>query len=542
MASRIASSSAVSLLGLDGHIINVEANITDGIAAFTIVGLPDTSVNESKARVLTAFRTSRIYLSEVHITVNLSPASLPKRGSSFDLAIASAILASYETIDRELVKDIVFIGEIGLDGRIHPVKGVLPMCEAARKSGIKKVCVAVGNEAEAKLVEEIEVISFGHLGELIRHFGGKSPNVEYTPVLVQSKSHEKIPVDKKVAVEMLDFADVIGQDDAKKALEIAAAGFHNVMMYGPPGTGKSMLAARLPSILPDLTTSQAVEVTSIHSISKQFTGDSLILRPPFEAPHHTATAPAIIGGGTGVGSPGSVSRADWGVLFLDEAPEFSPRVLQTLRQPLESGLVVIDRARGQVTYPAHFQLILAANPCPCGMAGAGNGGSDEKCRCSSLERRKYLSRLSGPLLDRVDIFTNVLNVSRSDIERSQKMKGIDSGGQTSNNRGSDIAPESSAVIKERVIEARKRAEFRLKNTPWSVNAQVPGSYLRGNLKLSDDVLNALHNAVDQGVLSLRGADRALRISWTIADLSGLDRPGFEELAIAMDLKGGMNDL
>ncbi|MDR1861815.1 MAG: YifB family Mg chelatase-like AAA ATPase [Candidatus Ancillula sp.] len=505
MSSKLASCKSVSLIGLKGSIVNVEANMSMGLAQFTIVGLPDASVNESRARVLTAFGALGVNIQECHITVNLAPASLPKRGSGFDLAIAVVVLASAGVLERDAIVETAFLGELGLDGRVLPVKGILPEVLAAREAGLKQVYVPIGNETEAKLVDGIQVCAVGHLAEVMNEFGGKIKIPDYVPAMKSLDARSR-PKGK------IDFADVLGQKQAKFALEVAAAGFHNMMMTGPPGTGKSMLAARLPTILPDLEAEDSLVATCIYSISGENI-ENLITIPPFESPHHTATTPSIIGGGSGSIRPGSISRAHCGVLFLDEAPEFSPRVLQTLRQPLESGEVVIDRARSHEVFPARVLLVMAANPCPCGMYSSQN----DKCKCSSIERRRYFGRLSGPLLDRIDIMTTVENVTKSHLKSD--------------------TPESSAEVKARVEEARRRAKFRWKDTPWKVNSQVPGSYLR-RIKLKDTtLLDALAESVDRQVLSMRGADRALRLAWTLADLTGADEPASKELLAALQLKG-----
>jgi magnesium chelatase family protein len=491
---------------MQGNLVNIEASIADGMSRFTIVGLPDTSVNEARDRVLTAFKTGGVYLSECHITVNLGPASLQKRGSHYDLAIAVAVMGAYGVLDKTRIGDTLLLGELGLDGRIHPVRGVLPAVNAAFAKSVQNMVVPIANLEEAKLISGANVLGFGHISEVINHFGGESTLIQYTPVKAQKVATSPLRSE-------LDMKDVLGQSEAKYALEVAAAGFHNIFMQGPPGTGKSMLAARLVSILPRLTLEEAIEVTSIYSLSGQSPDQGLMFTPPFEAPHHTATAPAIIGGGSGGIHPGAISRAHNGVLFLDEAPEFSPRVLQTLRQPLENGVVNIERSSMKAEFLAHFQLVLAANPCPCGMYSA----SHNKCKCTSIMRRRYLGRLSGPLLDRIDIFTNVENV------RSREM--------------STQLGEDSATIRARVEKARLKARKRWEKTPWKVNSEVPGSYLR-KMCSNKEIMGAIHDSVDRGVLSLRGADRVLRLSWTVADLNGDDELRFEHIEKALSLKGG----
>lgn len=505
--TRFASCKCISMIGMQGNLVNIEANIADGMSRFTIVGLPDTSVNEARDRVLTAFKTGGVYLSECHIVVNLGPASLQKRGSHYDLAIATSVMGAYGVLDKSRIEDVVLLGELGLDGRIHPVRGVLPAVNAAIQKGVQDLVVPLANLEEARLLKGVRVVGFGHISEVINHFGGRAPAVEYTPV--QRSQSAQV----KASRQALDMKDVLGQHEAKYALEVAAAGFHNIFMQGPPGTGKSMLASRLVSILPRLNDAQAIETTSIYSLCGMAPEDRLMYTPPFEAPHHTATAPAIIGGGSAGIRPGSISRAHNGVLFLDEAPEFSPRVLQTLRQPLESGMVSIERSAMKAEYLAHFQLVLAANPCPCGLFSAKN----DKCQCSSIVRRRYLSRLSGPLLDRIDIFTTVENVRSSEIDASQS--------------------ENSDTIRARVEKARARASARWAKTPWSVNSEVPGSYLR-KICTNREILAAIHDSVDRGLLSLRGADRVLRLGWSVADLRGDAELNFEHIEKALSLKGG----
>lgn len=507
---------AVALVGLAGHLIEVESHLAAALPAFTLVGLPDASLSEARDRVRAAVTSCGLTWPPRRVTVNLSPASLPKQGASFDLGIAVATLAAADAIDALLPAQAVHLGELGLDGRIHAVRGVLPAVAAAVRAGRPRVMVPAGNVAEARLVAGAEVLGVSHLAEVVRLYGGLVEVPDAVPEAVRPGAERAGPVPLAP-----DLADVVGQAEARRAVEVAAAGGHHLLLVGPPGTGKTMLAERLPGLLPELTDAEAVEVTSVHSIAGTFDpGGGLIRRPPFENPHHTATPAAVVGGGSGLPRPGAASRAHRGVLFLDEAPEFSPRVLETLRQPLEHGEIVLHRARGLARYPARFQLVMAANPCPCGRAV----GKALDCTCSPMVRRRYFGRLSGPLLDRVDIQVEVSPVTRGALAISGE-------------------GTSTAEVSARVADARRRQAARLAETGWRLNAQVPGTWLREAATRSARGVTAdLDGALDRGALSLRGVDRVLRIAWTIADLAGHENPTRDHVGEALALRTRRHDV
>ncbi len=503
---------SVSLVGLAGHLVEVEADVTAGLPAFVLVGLPDASLVESRDRVRAALRNASLAVPDRRVVVNLSPASLPKQGTGFDLAVAVALLAAQRSLDPASAAAAVHLGELGLDGWLRPVRGVLPAVLAAAAAGVRRVLVPAGNAAEAALVPGVRVVAVEHLGDVVVAHGGPDvPAPPRSPGRAEGPGAAPAAAGAGSRAPAPDLADVVGQDAAREAVQVAAAGGHHLLLLGPPGAGKSMLAARLPGVLPPLTEAEAVEVTAVHSLAGVFDPDrGLLHRPPFEDPHHTASPAAVLGGGSAVPSPGAVSRAHRGVLLLDEAPEFDRRVLEGMRQPLEDGEIVLARARGTARFPARFQLVLTANPCPCGRS-TGKGLS---CACTPQERRRYRTRLSGPLLDRVDLQVPVQAVTRTELHGA-------------------LPGESSAVVAARVAAARTAAGQRLRGTAWRCNGEVPGTHLRGVLRLPAAVTTDAHRQVDVGELTVRGLDRVLRTAWTLADLAGRASPTRDDVGRAI---------
>jgi magnesium chelatase family protein len=494
---------SVALDGVSGHLIQVEADLAGGLPGTTVIGLGDAAVYQARDRVRAAVMNSGCKWPDKRITLALSPAALPKKGAAYDLALAVALLEAAGVVPEGKVGGTVLLGELGLDGTVRPVRGVLPLLLAARAAGRREAIVPVGNLTEATL-SGLHVHGVTELIDLLSHLNGDSDRLVTNP-----------GVPKKQPPRLPDMADVLGQPEARAALEVAAAGGHHLAMIGPPGAGKTMLATRLPGLLPGLDAEQSLEVTAVHSVAGNLDDDMpLITHPPFIDPHHTASLAAVIGGGSGLIRPGSVSLAHRGVLFMDEAPEFRPTVLDGLRQPLESGGVMLARANGAVRYPARFQLVLAANPCPCAAA------RDLDCSCPSGVRRRYLNRLSGPLLDRIDIRVDLPPLDPAALTRSAE------------------SPEPSAPIAERVLAARHRAAFRWRSTPWRMNAEVPGPVIRRRWCADAQDTELVERAVRAGRLTGRGFDRVLRLALTSADLAGRDVPSRRDVGRALALRCG----
>ncbi|MEV7448918.1 YifB family Mg chelatase-like AAA ATPase [Streptomyces nigra] len=522
---------SVALVGVEGVVVEVQADLEPGVAAFTLVGLPDKSLTESRDRVRAAVVNSGGEWPQKKLTVGLSPASVPKAGSGFDLAVACAVLGAAERIDPRVLADIVMIGELGLDGRVRPVRGILPAVLAAGDAGYEQVVVPECAAAEASLVPGVSVLGVRSLRQLIAVLADE-------PVPDEEPDDHGRPDPLLAGLRMPgtgaatgmqnlgatagehghDLADVVGQTSARTAVEVAAAGGHHLFLEGQPGAGKTMLAERLPTILPPLGRQESLEVTAVHSIAGLLpSGKPLIDTAPYCAPHHSATMQALVGGGPGFARPGAVSLAHRGVLFLDETPEFSGRALDALRQPLEAGHVVIARSAGVVRFPAKFLMVLAANPCPCGRFSR----TDDLCECPPSAIRRYQARLSGPLLDRVDLRVEVDRVTRAQLtERGA--------------RG-----ESTTTVADRVRAARERAAARLAGTPWRTNSEIPGRELRSRWHARSGAMDEAERNLERGVLTARGLDRVLRVAWTVADLVGHDRPDATDVALALQMRTGV---
>jgi len=480
MLARVLSA---TLVGVEAALVRVEVDVTSGLPTFTTVGLPDSAVRESRERVRTAIRNAGFVFPLERITVNLAPAGLRKEGASFDLPIALGILSATGSLKPRAVRSIAVVGELALDGRIRAVRGALAVALACGRRGISRLLVPVTNAAEASATGGVHVLAAATLAHAVAVLNGEAESTP-APAVADPEDHE---------VEE-DFSEVRGQAHAKRALEIAAAGGHNALLIGPPGVGKTMLARRLPSILPPLTSEETTEVSAIWSVGGLLNGRSLLRTRPFRAPHHTVSVAGLIGGG-GPPHPGEVTFAHRGVLFMDELPEFQQHVLEALRQPLEDGHVTVARAAGLVDFPARFQLVAAANPCRRGCP------SLDRCLCTPGERSRYLGRLSRPLLDRLDLHVELPTLTQAAM------------------RGED-REESSATVRERVLRARDRQRARYQGTALRVNAELTARQLRRLCPVAAEAAQLLDAAMDRLGLSARGHDRVLKVARTIADLEG----------------------
>ena len=488
------------LVGLEGYKIDVEVDVNMGLPKYEIVGLPDASVKEAKERVRSAIKNSGFKFPSGRITVNLAPANKKKEGSGFDLAMAVAILFATEQLNIKKTNKFIFLGELGLDGSLKAVNGLLPMLISARAEGYNDFIIPAQNMQEASYIDGTNVYALNNFKDVINFLSGE---LNLLPIEKKEWKCEGVKASE-------DFARVKGQAVAKRAMEIAVAGGHNILMVGPPGSGKTMLAHCVPSILPDLTFEEALEITKIHSVAGVLDlKKGIVTSRPFRSPHHTASTVALTGGGKSV-LPGEISLAHNGVLFLDEMPEYSRDTLETLRQPLEDGCITVSRASGTVVYPANFILIASMNPCPCGNFGS----KDLECTCSPSQIQRYMRKISGPLLDRIDIKIDVDRVAFVDLN-------------------SDKEEESSAEVKKRVDGARKVQLERYKNDKNYSNAKMNSKQIKLYCKIDDDTRDFMEQAFEKFHMSAREYNRILKVARTIADLEGKENIEFEHIAEAL---------
>ena len=501
MLSKIKS---IALNGLDGNLVEIQTDISNGIPEFEIVGLPDISVKEAKKRIKAAIKNSDIEFPNKKILINLAPANIRKEGSSFDLAMAVGILIAMEKIseiDRNKLASTIFIGELSLDGKLNRINGVLPMCIEAKELGIKTVILPKSNANEAASISELDIIPVSNIKDVILHLNKEKQISKFiTKNLVFNENYN------------MDFSEVKGQENVKRALEITAAGGHNCLMIGSPGAGKTMMAKRLITILPELTINESMEITKIHSISGELKRDGLITNRPFRMPHHTVPISTIIGGGK-IPRPGEISLAHFGVLFLDELTEFSRSILESLREPLENKEVIINRLSGNYRFPCNFMFVASMNPCPCGYYG----DEEKECKCTPQEIHRYLNKISGPLLDRVDI---QIEVKRPRIEKISSKESI----------------EKSEKIRERVNKARNIQIERYKKYGIHSNAELTTKMIAEFCELDKKGDELLQNAFRKLRLSVRAYERILKVARTIADLEGKQNIEFKHIAEAIQYR------
>lgn len=496
------------LHGMEAYFVRVEVDISRGLPGFELVGSAGSEVKEAKERVMLALKNAGISLPVAKITVNLSPADIRKEGTGYDMAIAAGLLACMGIFDADTVRDTAFLGELALNGEVNRVNGILPIALALQKKGIKTMLVPRANEGECGLVPGISLIGIRHIKELFSYLQEtKEERKRDFPPFLKVKKY------RKSRKEAQDFADIYGQESAKRAAEIAAAGFHHLMLAGAPGTGKTMIAERIPQILPPLTDAEQLEVFSIYSVAGKLKEPENKAERPFVSPHHTSSPQALAGGGR-IPKPGLLSLSHRGILFLDEMPEFSQRVLEVLRQPLEEKQVQIARSGGIYVYPADFMLVCAMNPCPCGYYPDKN-----RCTCSETDIRRYLGRISGPILDRIDIFAEAAPIQVKDFHRENK-------------------GEKTSVIRKRVMEARERQKIRYKNSAWQFNGELPGREIEHYCKLGAVEQQFLEEVFESGQMSVRAYHKVIKLARTVADIAGEEKIAVNHLAEAVYFNSG----